>query len=395
MRHVVLVLDSVGVGALPDAADYGDEGSNTIGNTARHVGGLCLPNLGRLGLGNVTDVAGVPPRPRGAIDGAWGRMAMRAPGKDTMTGHWELAGVVAEQALRTFPNGFPPPVIAAFERAVGRGTLGNVAASGTEIIARLGAEHVASGRPIVYTSADSVFQVASHEDVIPVDELYRMCEAARAIMTGEFLVGRIIARPFAGVPGAFARTPRRRDYALQPPRPTVLDGLVAAGCAVHAVGKVDDIFAGRGLTHAHHTRDNGEGILVLGELLGTLEQGLVFANLVDFDMLYGHRNDPAGYARALEEVDRALPGLRARLGRGNLMFICADHGCDPTTKSTDHSREYVPILVCGPPGGASGGIELGERETMADLGATLAALYGLPPPGAGTSFHDAIAPLRQ
>ncbi|MCL6451000.1 MAG: phosphopentomutase [Acetobacteraceae bacterium] len=399
MRVAVLVFDSLGIGALPDAARYGDEGSDTLGNLARRVGGLRLPNLQALGLGNLASVEGVRPLPPDAIRGAYGRMAMKSQGKDTMTGHWELMGVVADQPLRTFPQGFPPDLLSAFEKAIGRRVLGGMPASGTEIIARLGRKHMETGWPIVYTSADSVFQIAAHEEVIPVDDLYRMCEAARALLAGEWLMGRVIARPFVGRPGEFKRTQRRRDYALPAPRPTLLDRLTQAGVPVLGVGKIDDIFAGRGISHTQHTSGNREALEAAEELLGStagLPACLIMANLVDFDMLYGHRNDCPGYARALEEADGWLPRLLARLQPGDLLVVCADHGCDPTTPSTDHSREYVPVLITGPGREGSGprtGVPLGLRDTAADLGATLAALFRVPPPPCGTSFLDRLGPL--
>jgi len=386
-RAAIVVLDSLGVGALPDAAAYGDEGSNTLGHTAAAVGGLELPNLGRLGIGNITEVAGVPPVPESQAAGAYGRMAELSAGKDTMTGHWEMMGVITSVPMRTFPDGFPPELIRKFEQAIGRGVLGNKVASGTAIIEELGEEHLRTGKPIVYTSADSVFQIACHEDKVPVEELYRMCRIARELLVGEWAVGRVIARPFTGKPGAFVRTPRRHDFALLPPRPTLLEALHQAGIPVTAVGKIQDIFSGRGITSHRPTRSNDEGTSAVTELLASGTKGLIFANLVDFDMLYGHRNDPQGYARALEAFDRALPGMLAALRPGDLLFITGDHGCDPTTPSTDHSREYTPILVAGP---GVKGRNLGTRETFADLGATVAAMFGLPTGEAGRSFLDEL-----
>ncbi|MGE5508026.1 MAG: phosphopentomutase [Chitinophagales bacterium] len=384
-RVVLIVLDSVGAGALPDAAAYGDEGSNTLGNLARAVGGLSLPNLGRLGLGNILPLEGVPPA--AAPAGAYGRMAERAPGKDTTTGHWELAGVVLSRPFPTYPQGFPPEVIEAFRRATGYDVLGNKAASGTEIIKELGPEHLRSGKPIVYTSADSVFQIAAHEEVIPVEELYRLCRAAREILTGEHGVGRVIARPFTGEPGHFQRTAARRDFSLAPPEPTLLDRLSGAGIPVTGVGKIEDIFAGRGLSKALHTHGNTEGI---AETVGWLStgEGLVFTNLVDYDMVYGHRNDCPGYARALEEFDRAVPDLLAGLRQDDLLIITADHGCDPTTPSTDHSREYVPVLAAG--ARVKAGVNLGTRETFADVGATVAEWLAGPSLPVGRSFARAL-----
>ncbi|MDI6871605.1 MAG: phosphopentomutase [Bacillota bacterium] len=384
-RTVLIVLDSVGAGALPDAGRYGDEGANTLGNLARAVGGLALPNLGRLGLGNILPLLGVEPAARPAA--AYGRLAEASAGKDTTTGHWEIAGIILRRPFPVYPNGFPPEVIEAFERAIGRKVLGNRAASGTEIVAELGEEHLRTGRPIVYTSADSVFQVAAHEEVIPVEELYRMCEIAREILVGPHGVGRVIARPFAGRPGTFQRTPRRRDFSLPPPEPTLLDRLSGAGIPVTGIGKIEDIFAGRGLTQAIHTRNNQEG---MEETRRWLEEGegLAFTNLVDYDMVYGHRNDVRGYAEALAAFDAFLPRLLAGLREQDLLLITADHGCDPTTPGTDHTREYVPLLAVGPQ--VQGGVNLGTRSTFADLGATVAEWLGGPAQPVGTSFAREI-----
>jgi phosphopentomutase len=385
-RIAVVVLDGVGVGALPDAADFGDEGSDSVGNTARVVGGLALPHMGRLGLGNLTSVLGVPPVSETL--GAYGRMAEVSPAKDSTGGHWELMGVVSERPLPTYPHGFPPEVIEEYERRIGRKTLGNIAISGTVIIDRLGEEHMRTGRPIVYTSADSVFQVAAHEEVIPLDELYRLCQIAREMLTGEHAVGRVIARPFVGVPGSFVRTKNRRDFSLEPPERTVLDRLVEIGQDVVGVGKVDDLFAKRGLTTCHHTVDNTVAAEKVIELLSGDWQGLVLANLIEFDMLYGHRNNPEGYGRALEAFDAQLPRIMEAMKPGDVLFIVADHGNDPTTPSTDHSREYVPLLVYG--GRVKAGVDLGTRESFADLGATIAELFELGPLPHGTSFVGEI-----
>lgn len=385
-RVALIVLDSVGAGALPDAARYGDEGANTLGNLSRAVGGLTLPNLGRLGLGNILPLAGVDPAAH--PEGAFGRLAEQSAGKDTTTGHWELAGVILEQPFPVYPEGFPPEVMAPFERAIGRATLGNKAASGTEIIAELGGEHLRTGRPIVYTSADSVFQVAAHEEVIPVEELYRICQVARGILAGPHGVGRVIARPFAGEPGKFYRTSRRRDFSLPPPQPTLLDRLRGAGIPVTGIGKIEDIFAGRGLTRARHTASNQEGMEQTRDWLTGGEEGLCFTNLVEYDMVYGHRNDTAGYARALTAFDAFLPGLLAGLKEGDLLIMTADHGCDPTTPGTDHTREYVPLLGTGPR--VRGGVDLGVRPTFADVGATVAEWLGGPPQPVGTSFARQI-----
>jgi phosphopentomutase len=385
-RVVVLVLDGVGCGELPDAAAFGDAGSNTLANLARAVGGLALPNLGRLGLGNLTAIAGVPPVARPA--GGFGRMAAASPGKDSTSGHWELAGLVLERPFDCFPQGFPAGFIRRLEAAIGRPTLGNVAESGTAIIARLGDEHARTGAPVIYTSADSVLQVAAHEDIIPVADLYRICAVARELLDREFRVGRVIARPFAGPAGGYCRTPRRRDFSLPPPGPTLLDVVKAAGRSVVGIGKVDELFAGRGFTRHHHSVDNHECLdLTLGAL-ECVESGLVFTNLVQFDMDWGHRNDPPRFARGLEDFDARLPELLARLRPGDLLFITADHGNDPTTASTDHSREYVPLLGVGP--GFASGVNLGTRPTFADLGQTAAAHLAVPPLPHGTSFLDRL-----
>lgn len=385
-RVLLLVADSAGCGALPDAAAWGDEGSDTIGNVSRAVGGLRLPVLGSLGLGHLTAVAGVPPTaaPRG-----WhARLAERSQGKDTITGHWEMMGVILEQGMRTFPRGFPPDLIQAFVEAAGvPGVLGNEVASGTEIVARLGEEHQRTGRPIVYTSADSVFQVAAHEETVPLETLYAWCRAARRLLD-PWRVARVIARPFVGRPGAYQRTYHRQDFATPIPGPTVLDRLVEAGLPVIGVGKIPDIFGGRGISEGIHTEGNADGLARTAEVLDRVDRGLVFVNLVDFDMLYGHRNDPAGYARALEALDAALPGLLGRLGPDDLFLLTADHGCDPTTPSTDHSREYVPLLAHVP---GRGGGALGTRDSLADVGATVADWLGVAAP-AGRSVLPAMRP---
>ncbi len=374
-RCVLLVLDGLGVGELPDADRYGDRGSATLQNTARAVGGLRLPHLQRLGLGHVVPAEGVPPV-RAPL-GCFGRMA-------------ELAGLILPRPFPTYPHGFPPEVIEAFERAIGTRTLGNRPASGTQILEELGPEHLRTGYPIVYTSADSVFQVAAHEDVVPVDRLYATCRAARRILQGEHAVSRVIARPFVGRPGAFVRTDRRKDFSLEPPGPTLLDRLAQAGYPVWAVGKVADLFAGRGVTRTVPTRDDPDGVRRVVEALSELDRGLVFANLVDLDTKYGHRNDPEGYARDLEAIDAELPGLLAALCPGDLLVVTADHGNDPTTPSTDHSREYVPLLVYGP--GLRAGLDLGVRETFSDVAATVADALGVPWGGPGQSFLAQLAP---
>lgn len=385
-RALVIVLDSVGIGELPDAARYGDAGSATLQNTARAVGGLRLPVLGALGLGNIVEVEGVEAarEPRAAF----GRMAQVSAGKDSTTGHWELMGVHLERPFPTYPNGFPDELIEAFERTAGTRTLGNVAASGTEIIARLGEEHMRSGWPIVYTSADSVFQIAAHEEVVPPERLYEMCRIARRLLVGEHAVSRVIARPFVGAPGDFTRTDRRRDFSLEPTALTVLDAIRSAGLEVCAVGKIEDLFAGRGITRSVHTQDDLDGVAQTIAEMGRVGRGLIFTNLVDLDTLYGHRNDPRGYAAHLEQIDAALAGILDALRESDMLMLTADHGNDPTTPSTDHSREYVPLLVCGP--GVRAGVNLGTRETFSDVGATVAAALGVRWPRAGTSFLSEV-----
>ena len=383
-RVVWIVLDSVGIGEMPDAADYGDTGSDTLGNIARGRG-LKVPNLARLGLGNIRELAGIAAENSPA--GAYGRCALASPGKDTTTGHWEMAGILLERPLPLFPGGFPPEILEPFERAIGRGTLGNKSASGTEIIAELGDEHVRSGKPIVYTSADSVFQVAAHEDVIPLDELYRICEIARGLLTGPFEVGRAIARPFVGASGAYTRTANRRDFATAPPEGMLLDRLAESGVTVASVGKIWDVFLGRGIGPHVKTKSNADGMAKTLDALGELERGVVWTNLVDFDMLFGHRNNVEGYASALEEFDAWLPPLLGALKGDDLLILTADHGCDPTTPSTDHSREYVPLLAYGE---RVRPVALGTRATLADIGQTVAQIFGARIDH-GTSFLDSIA----
>lgn len=384
-RVILIVLDSVGCGAMPDAADFGDAGSNTLGNmAAARPGGLRLPNLERLGLGNLTEIRGVPPVGARAA-GAYGKLAIASIGKDTMTGHWEMAGIRIERPFRTFPAGFPAALIDAFVRKTGvPGVLGNTVASGTEIIAELGEEHMRTRRPIVYTSADSVFQVAAHEEIIPVSELYRLCEAARELLEGDWQVGRVIARPFVGAPGAFRRTDRRHDYAVEPP-PMLMDFVREAGLEVLSVGKIVDIFVGHGITRSERTRSNAHGLDVIEQFMAAGRPGLIWANLVDFDQLYGHRRDVAGYARALEETDARIPRLLELLGPRDVLMLTADHGNDPTYRGTDHTREYCPVLAVGGP--VRPGAAIGTRPTLADLGATVAALLGAPwRGGRGESF---------
>jgi phosphopentomutase len=389
-RAIVLVLDSVGCGELPDAADYGDVGSNTLGNVSRAVGGLALPHLGEMGLGNVTGIAGVTPTD--VPTASWGRCAEASAGKDTTTGHWEMVGMRLDHPFPTYPQGFPPSVMKAFTRQTGLGWLGNYAASGTVIIQDLGDEHVRTGRPIVYTSADSVFQIAAHEDVIPPDELYRICAIARTrVCVGEHAVGRIIARPFVGPDemGAYVRTHRRRDFALEPPEPTALDILAEAGMLSWGIGKIGEVFAWRGICASPHSTDNMDGFDHLVERVAGPESGFVFANLVDFDMIWGHRNDVEGYARGLEAVDARMPELLDAMAPGDLLVITADHGCDPTTPSTDHSREHTPLLAKVK--GVDRGVALGTRATFGDIGETVLDFYGLAGRcGRGTSFLSEV-----
>ena len=383
-RAVILVLDGVGIGEAPDAARYGDAGSDTLGHVCHVNDDLSLPNLERAGLGNIKTLDHV--RSTGAPEGAWGLMQPASAGKDSTTGHWEIAGLHLARPFPTYPNGFPSEVIDAFARATGRGVIGNVAASGTEIIDRLGEEHQRTGKWIVYTSADSVFQVAAHEQTVPLEELYAACATARRQLVAPHDVSRVIARPFVGMPGAYKRTANRRDYSIEPPGETLLDALAAAGIPRAGVGKVDDLFAGRAI-RARHTSGNAEGTRFIMEWLQGEQGGLLFANLVDFDTLFGHRNDAAGFARALREFDDALPAIRAALHEDDLLFITADHGNDPTTASTDHARENTPLLVLGE---AVHPVSVGSRSTFSDLGATVAEWLNVGFRGAGTSFLPSL-----
>lgn len=385
-RVLLIVLDSVGCGDAPDAAQYFDLGSNTLANTSKAVNGLNLPNLGHLGLGNLTDIRGVPPVSEAV--GAYGRLTEISAGKDTTTGHWELAGLILERPFPTYPNGFPDEIVKEFEAQIGRKTLGNYPASGTEIIEKLGDEHIQTGKPIIYTSADSVFQIAAHEEVIPIDELYRYCVIARSILCDDHAVGRVIARPFIGVPGSFTRTERRKDYSLQPPGTTILDAVKDAGMEVAGVGKIEDIFDHRGLTLSNHTGNNMAGVDAILSFLAQDFEGLIFANLVDFDALYGHRNNPKGYADALEAFDRRLPEILDCLRDNDVLAITADHGNDPTTPGTDHSRERVPVLIVGNPVRRS--VDLGVRTSFADLAATVGELLRVNWSGSGNSFAKDI-----
>jgi phosphopentomutase len=371
-RVILVVADSVGIGEMPDAARWGDAGAHTLGHTLAATG-VRLPHLQALGLANITPLAHHPPA--SAPGGAFGKAAIASEGKDTTVGHWEMAGILTERPFPTYPHGFPPEVLAAFEARIGRGTLGNCPASGTEIIQQLGDEHVRTGRPIVYTSADSVFQIACHEAVVPVGELYAMCETARAILQGPHRVARVIARPFVGTSGAYTRTVRRKDFAVPPPEPNLFSLLEAAGRKVITVGKIASIFDWRHTGEEVHTKGNAEGIAVTRDLIAGGNGDFVMVNLVDFDMLYGHRNDPAGYAAALAELDAAIPGWLAALRETDLLILTADHGCDPTTPSTDHNREYVPILCAGP--GVRPGADLGTRASLADMGQTAAEIFDL------------------
>ena len=383
VRVVLIVMDSVGIGELPDASAYGDEGSNTLRNIARRVP-LQIPALRSLGLAQLVNIGEPTPAPRGAF----GRMAERSPGKDSVTGHWEMMGIVLVKAFPTFLHGFPPHVIAEFERRIGRKTLGNTVASGTVIIKELGAEHMRTGRPIVYTSADSVFQIAAHESVVPLDELYRICDTAFDLVSRGMGVGRVIARPFIGEPGRFVRTANRRDYALEPFAETLLDRLAGGGQPVVAIGKIQDLFAGRGVTKAIHTVSDDDGMDAIEAELSATTRGLIFTNLVDFDAKYGHRNDVAGYAANLERFDRRLAALVPKLAPADLLVVTADHGNDPTTASTDHAREYVPVMLAG--AAVRAGVDIGTRATFADLGQTLAEMFGVGPHAHGTSFLKEI-----
>lgn len=379
-----MVLDSCGVGELPDAADYGDSGSNTIGNIAEYMGGLNMPNMADMGLGNIINIKGVAPSqyPKAY----YGKMAEMSKGKDSTIGHWEIAGLISHQPFPVYPDGFPDEIIESFKKRTGRGVLGNKPASGTEIIAELGEKHIKTGNLIVYTSADSVFQIAAHTDIVTLDELYRYCETARSILTGEHGVSRVIARPFIGESGNFMRTADRKDFSLEPPEATVLDKLKESGSNVITIGKVDYLFAGRGITHTNHTKSNAHGIEVtIEKLSGEDFRGLLFINLVDFDMLWGHRNNVEDFAGGLEYFDSKLPEIVAALRDDDLLIITADHGCDPTTPSTDHSREYVPLLVYSKSFNAAGN-DLGVRSSFADIAATIAGIFGINDIKNGTSF---------
>lgn len=382
---VWIVLDSVGIGEMPDADQYGDRGSDTLGNIARECS-LHLPNLCRLGLANIKPLTGLTPD--ASPLGAYGKCALASPGKDTTTGHWEMAGIHLEKPFPLFPHGFPPEIMNEFESRIGRSTLGNKAASGTEIINELGEEHMRTGSPIIYTSADSVFQVAAHEEVIPLFELYKICETARDLLRGPYEVGRVIARPFIGSPGNFTRTANRHDYAVPPPKGMLLDQLADRDVDVSSVGKIFDVFLGRGIREQAKTKSNADGMAKTLGAMEAVDRGLIFVNLVDFDQLYGHRNDVEGYARALEEVDQWLPAFESTLRDDDLAILTADHGCDPTTPSTDHSREYVPLLVYGRK--ARHNVNLGVRASLSDIGQTVAENFGAKI-AAGESFLKSLS----
>ncbi|GAA3405370.1 phosphopentomutase [Paenibacillus hodogayensis] len=388
-RIALIVLDSVGIGEAPDAPGFGDAGAHTLGHIAERVADFRLPHLERLGLGCIEPLRHIAAVAQPAA--FYGKMTEVSVGKDTMTGHWELMGLRVEIPFQTYPDGFPEPLVRKFEQATGRRVIGNKPASGTDILDELGEEQMRTGAWIVYTSADSVFQLAAHEDVIPLEELYRACKIARELTMDEYAVGRVIARPYVGEPGAFKRTPNRHDYAVKPPAPTVMNRLAQAGLDCIAIGKINDIYSGEGVTSAVSTKSNAHGI---EETIRTLEQpfrGLAFTNLVDFDSLYGHRRDPEGYARALMEFDASLPDIMARIGRDDLLLLTADHGNDPTHTGTDHTREYVPLLAWSPRFQA--GASLGVRGTFADLGATVADNFGLPAPSYGSSFLSELLSL--
>lgn len=387
-RVIWIVLDSVGMGELPDAGKFGDIGSNTLGNIAK-AAGLSLPNMRKLGLGNIDGMVGI--KPIEAPIGCYGRLAELSNGKDTTTGHWEMAGIYSKQAFPVYPNGFPKEVIEQFKKETNvEGVLGNCAASGTEIIERLGMEHERTKYPIVYTSADSVFQIACHKSVYPVEELYQMCEKARKILTGKDAVARVIARPFEGYKGQYSRTAERKDFSLQPPSDHLLERIKEKGLIVAAVGKIEDIFAGEGITDAVHTKDNMDGVRKTIQYMKRETEGLIFTNLVEFDMKWGHRNDVYGYAKGLEEFDAVLPDILEAMKEEDILILTADHGCDPTTPSTDHSREYVPVLLYGKK--LKQNVNLGTGKSFADIGQTVAEFFGLMPLVIGESFLCRIKP---
>jgi phosphopentomutase len=385
-RVIVVVMDSVGVGELPDAYKYGDEGSNTLLNVSLVSGGLNAPNFYRLGLGNIIKLEGIPPNDNHLA--SFGKMVELSAGKDTTTGHWEMMGIITNDPFPTFPSGFPSELINEFEKRIGRQILGNKVASGTEIIEEYGPLHIKTGCPIVYTSADSVFQIASHEEVIPIEQLYGFCVTARRMLTGQYAVGRVIARPFVGKPGGFKRTDRRKDFSLMPPGPTVLDFARDAGKQVIAIGKIKDVFSGQGITEAIHTKNNMDGVNQTIRYILKDFSGIIFTNLVDFDTLYGHRNNPRGYAEAFEMLDERLNDVLNNVKTTDLLILTADHGCDPTTESTDHSREYVPLIVYNP---VLKPVNLGVRKSFADIGATISDFLSLEKPHVGESFRNLLS----
>jgi phosphopentomutase len=388
-RITVIVIDGVGAGELPDASKYGDSGSNTLSNTARVLGGLELTNMGEMGLGNITSIEGVPPREK--TRGAYGKCQEISKGKDSVTGHWELMGIEVKKPFPTYPNGFPKEVLNEFRKLTGLDVLGNIPASGTEIIKELGEEHIRTGKPIIYTSADSVFQIAAHEEVIPIDELYRLCDIARKMLKGDHAVGRVIARPFIGDNAeTFARTKRRHDYPLLAPTDTMMDTLIKEGHKVYATGKIDDLFGNRGITKTYHSVFNMESIQATVDFMDEDFTGLLFANLVEFDMTFGHRNDVKGFGQKLEEFDAFIPTIRNKMKDTDIAMIVADHGVDPTTKSTDHSREFIPLLVFGKQ--VKNNVNLGIRQSFADVATTIGDVFSVAPPMIGTSFLREISP---
>ncbi|WP_411679233.1 phosphopentomutase [Clostridium thailandense] len=385
-RVVLIVLDSVGIGELPDALNYGDVGSDTLGNITKAVGNLSLPNMENMGLGNITGAKNI--KTVESPIGSFGKCAELSIGKDTVTGHWEIAGVILREPLNTYPEGFPNDIINEFETKIGRKIIGNKVASGTEIIKELGEEHIKTGCPIVYTSADSVFQIAAHEEIIPLEELYNMCKIAREMFVGEKTVGRIIARPFIGKDGQFVRTSNRKDFALDPFNKTMLDFVKENNLSVMAVGKIEDIYNKKGITDAVHIKNNMDGVDKTLEYMKKEKEGLIFTNLVDFDMLYGHRNDVQGYANALREVDRRLSEITSLMKKDDVLILTADHGCDPTTESTDHSREYIPLLVYGED--IKKGVNIGIRNSFSDIGKTILDLLNIENDLYGESFLEKI-----
>lgn len=385
-RVILVVLDSVGVGETEDAYLFGDMGSDTIGNISKKLGGINLPHMEKIGLGNIDGIKGL--KKLQSPKGAFGKCSEKSMGKDTVTGHWEICGIILEKPLKTYPNGFSKEIIDEFEKKIGREVIGNIVASGTEIIERLGEEHVKTGKPIVYTSADSVFQIAAHEDVIPLPELYRICTIAREMLIGDRLVGRVIARPFIGKAGEFKRTSNRRDFAIDPPGKTMLDYIKGNGLSVMAVGKIEDIFNKKGITKAVHIKNNMDGVDKTLEYMEENDKGLIFTNLVDFDMLYGHRNNAEGYRDALESFDRRLPEIIGAMKKDDVLFITADHGCDPTTESTDHSREHIPVLIFGDE--IKENVNIGIRDSFTDIGKSVLELLKVENQLPGISFAECI-----